>query len=169
MATPSFDVQRLEPSQYEDLNTIRGRAAFIVLVIDYMEYLRADSARHATWDEAKEMDMAKDFLYMVDTDRGWPLARQVVPEFQKPAEPADNLPSPLVHILEKVAPRLPLPPANLSVRDRLQRYEEMLAWRTIRGQLEYLTMNILNSELEVERALTRMRDVLEARRGGSSQ
>jgi hypothetical protein len=88
MAAPEFDAERIdERSQYEDLNTVRGRASFIVLVVDYMTYLKSDPARRADRDGPTEMEMktAGKFLDMINHDRAWPYARQAVQEFRAPA------------------------------------------------------------------------------------
>ncbi|KIW70810.1 hypothetical protein PV04_03047 [Phialophora macrospora] len=73
-----------ELSQYDDLNTERGRSLFIVLVVEYMRYLKSGPARLADWDEPTEMEMemARKLLRMIDHDRAWPFARQVVQDFR---------------------------------------------------------------------------------------
>ncbi|EXJ62450.1 hypothetical protein A1O7_02885 [Cladophialophora yegresii CBS 114405] len=79
MATLKFDAGRMKDlSRFDDLNTERGRAWFIILVVDYIRYLKSDPASQADWDELKEKETASKFLGMVNNDRAWPFARQVI-------------------------------------------------------------------------------------------
>ncbi|ETI26608.1 hypothetical protein G647_10422 [Cladophialophora carrionii CBS 160.54] len=81
-----FNADRVgDLSSYDDLNTVRGRALFVVLVVDYMRYLKSDPATRPDWSEATEMETATKFLAMINNDQAWPFAQQVIRDFQEPA------------------------------------------------------------------------------------
>lgn len=94
MSDGHFDESRiLAYSQYEDLNTVGGRAAFAIMVRDYVASLRPDPSRsdqlHSEEDEVKDKERQGDpvlntFIQLLDSDRGWGVASQLVPEFRTP-------------------------------------------------------------------------------------
>ncbi|EXJ67092.1 uncharacterized protein A1O5_09738 [Cladophialophora psammophila CBS 110553] len=85
MVRHTFETARVgDLSTYEGLNTARGRARFIVLVVDYMTYLKSDPAARPDWDETEGRQTASAFLKLINNDRAWPFARQVVRDFQSP-------------------------------------------------------------------------------------
>jgi hypothetical protein len=79
-----FDHARLDFARYNDLEGVDDVASFSEMVVDYMRYLRDDPASYAEWDEEIEMRAAQQFVYMVNNEIGWSLARCKVPEFQVP-------------------------------------------------------------------------------------
>lgn len=82
MALQIFD-QRMQRSLIDKLDTARGSAAFVWLVMDYMAYLRLTTQSTESWDRKKEMEVATRFVGMINNDVAWPLAEQVVPEFRR--------------------------------------------------------------------------------------
>jgi hypothetical protein len=83
MVLKEFKHERMNSSLYGQLETPRQSAAFVCLVMDYIEYLRSDpERRNDSWDERQEMATAQEFVKMINNDVAWPLARQYVPEFK---------------------------------------------------------------------------------------
>lgn len=81
-----FNHQRiLKLHVYNGLATNKDRMAFIWMVRDYMAYLRAGPPQHTDRnDDEEEKKVLVEFIRAIRSDAAWPLARQVVPEFQEP-------------------------------------------------------------------------------------
>lgn len=77
-----FDDTRLDDT-WNGLHTPADRMAFSVVVMAYMDYVRSDPQKQPEWDEVKGQEVAMKFVALINNDRGWPIARQFVPEFQE--------------------------------------------------------------------------------------
>lgn len=86
MAASEFDHQRLVHALAQaDFSSARARVSFMDLVMDYMAHVRSNGG-NAEEDEdipGVELESAQRFLQLVNNDVAWPLARQMVPEFQE--------------------------------------------------------------------------------------
>ena len=83
-----FDDSRLDFGTYNSFDSALDSRKFMDMVEDYMAYIRADPRTLEGWDKSTEMarmTMAEKFVFMINNEKGWSLARRVVPEFSTPA------------------------------------------------------------------------------------
>ncbi len=79
-----FDHRRVDPSIYNNLEKVRDVKAFTDMVKDYMAYVRAEPHQYKGWDEDRELDTASMFVAIINNEKGWTLASNMMPEFQSP-------------------------------------------------------------------------------------
>lgn len=74
----------LNDTTFNYLSTDKSRMRFMFAVRDYMDYVRSNPQEREDYDEVKEKETSVRFVQLVSSSVGWPLARQMVPEFRLP-------------------------------------------------------------------------------------